>query len=145
MSNEVNSTQPIKEDESIVLLRRIANDLEKQNNISSKLLLWNKILLSVVAALIVFIMMAILVVFPKIMPILDNSNELLLEMTSLLEDASTIIAEIEKIDFEATSTQLTELIVESTDKIDAIDIETLNKAIQDFSTTVEPIAKLFGR
>ncbi len=34
---------------------------------------------------------------------------------------------------------------EALDKLNAIDLETLNKAIQDLATVVEPMAKLLGR
>ena len=142
-SGDIQYSKSIGEDESIVLMRKIASEIELQNRNSCKLLTCNRIILVIILIMVVLMIGTVLMLYPKVVILMDNSNKLLIEVSSLIEDASVIIEELNAIDIESTSLQVTELIEKSTTKISSLDIDTLNKAILDFSKTMQPFAKLF--
>lgn len=95
----------------------------------------------IVAAVCAVTMAAVIVCAVMIVPSLTRTVSQLDAVTSQLAEA----------DFEGMVGDVTNLIGDSqsavtqaAEKIDSIDIEQLNKAIDDFSNVVGPLARLFG-
>lgn len=142
--------------EIIKLLKDIKDETEQQKIYVKKRLIISYVTCSV--SLLILIVCA-LVVVPRVVSVCNQASDIIAKSSTLLDETSTIAENIKSI-----SDDLSELELEKTfydmgnlvnssektvsaalDKIDSIDVETLNKSIKDLSTVVSPLARLFGK
>lgn len=88
----------------------------------------------------------------QISSILTQAETTFTRLDSLSADieASDVPGMIQEInvlvkDGQTAATTATRSMQAAADKIDALDIESLNQSIQDFAAVVDPLSKLFGR
>ncbi len=86
-------------------------------------------------------------------------NRILYEAETTFSKLSTISAQIDEAnvpgmieqinvlvqDGQAAAAAATDSMQTAADKMEALDIDTLNRSIQDFAAVVEPLSRLFGR
>ena len=126
--------------------------LEKMEMTNRRQLLLTKIL-CVLCALAVICCLVVMVTVSKTASALTALAEpvqaLAAQAESVLNDLGTASASLSQVDFAGMADQVDTIAAESqtaiaqaTEKLDAIDIDTLNKAIADLAQVVEPLAKL---
>ncbi|MDO5573330.1 MAG: hypothetical protein Q4G60_05040 [bacterium] len=84
--------------------------------------------------------------------VIEQTNMLMQQASGVLENLDTVTAELAKTDISGMMEDVDSLVISSEEsmatavgKIEAIDIDSLNKAIKDLQSVVSPLAKLFGR
>ena len=74
-----------------------------------------------------------------------NWNEMTTELETITKELSTVEWTSLSEDISDMATQAQESLATASKAVDELDIETLNEAIQELQTVVEPLAKLVGR
>ncbi len=126
--------------------------LEKMEAVNRKQLLFTKIM-CILCALAVICSLVVMITVSKTASALAELSapmqELAEQAEGVMTDLSTAANELSKADFSGMVTQVDALasesqaaIAEASKKLDAIDIDTLNKAIRDLAAIVEPLAKI---
>ena len=117
------------------------------------------IISGVCLVLVIIAIGVVLSVIPKVVSLIDNVNSIVANAEVTLADASvvldnlnTVTEELAKQDIDglfknvdALVTDSQKSINEAMEKVNQMDIETLNSAIADLQAVVEPMARLFGR
>ena len=104
---------------------------------------------------------ALALMIPKAVNLLDHARESLAEIDYLVDETGDLITNTNNLvenfnDLSDGTTALidnankmisdnTDAITETVQKLNDVDFETLNQAIQDFSAVVEPLSKFFKR
>lgn len=85
------------------------------------------------------------------MTVIPRVNALFTNMETVLEDVQVVSDELSSANLDQMITNVDQLVTTSQTSVDAalqkindIDIVTLNKAIRDLSSIIRPIAKIFG-
>ena len=95
---------------------------------------------------------------PKLLSVVETTEILAARANTVLSDLELVTSDLARADLAQMVDNVTELADQSgegvamakdgvalaVEKIDAIDIDTLNQAIRDFSDVVEPLAKFFN-
>lgn len=79
----------------------------------------------------------------KINAVIDDTADIAKEGVTIVEQAKTILEEVNGIDFDALNSSIRGLDA-TLDSISVINFETLNKAITDLQTAIEPFANFVG-
>lgn len=97
------------------------------------------------------LLIAVVGVMPKLLSLVETTETLAQRANTVLTDLETVTSDLAEAELEEMVENVNILVDQSKDgvavaveKIDAIDIETLNQAIRDFSDVVEPLAKFFN-
>jgi hypothetical protein len=127
--------------EMLELLRKIEKS-NRQKNVTNVIMC---VFMLAAAASCVFIGLMVFRLMPQV-------NGLLSQMETVLSDLEQTTGQLAALDLESMVTNMDSLAVyaqeslqQTMEKLDTIDFETLNKAIEDLSAVVEPLAKFFGR
>ena len=93
--------------------------------------------------------LAVVVAVFSVMPRVDG---LLTQVETVLQNLEQISGELGRLDLEGMVANVDELVTsgqtsleQTMEKLETIDFETLNQAIQDLAKVIEPLARLFGR
>lgn len=117
---------------------------------------WIKIQTILVSSLMLVLALAVIVLIAKVNTTLGNANEAIGEITKLSTELNGVLEETKLAEILGNAN---DLIVQSGDsltaalvnvdealnKVEQIDIDSLNEAIKDLQSVVEPLAKLFGK
>ena len=83
---------------------------------------------------------------------LDDTADMIDDTAIVVKNLEGITTDLSKTDFEGMMNGINELVVTSqesiedaVDRIDEIDLDTLNKSIKDLNSIINPLAKLFGK
>lgn len=127
--------------EVLELLRKIEKS-NRQKNVTNVILC-----LFMLAAAVSCVAMAVMVF--RLMP---QVNGLLGQLEVVLTDLEQVGRNLAALDLESMVRNMDSLAVyaqeslqQTMEKLNTIDIETLNQAIQDLAKVIEPLAKFFGR
>ena len=127
------------------LLSQIREENEKEKKYTRKLFHVMQFCAGVMAALAIALVLMASIYVPKV-------NVLLERMNTVVDNMDKVTKDLANADIEKTVSDIDTFVVSSQGnmetamgKIAAIDIESLNKAIQDLSAVVEPLANFFGR
>ncbi len=117
-------------------------------------------IISIVCLVIVILVaVAVISVIPKLLVLIGNVNNIIANAEVTLSEASGVLDNLNRVTEDLANQDIAglfdsvnglviesqEKINEAMDKVNAMDIETLNQAIHELHTVVEPLAKLFGR
>lgn len=87
---------------------------------------------------------------PQITAVIDEIPSLVAQMETVLSNLEVVTNELAAVDFEGMVNGVNTLVQtgqtgleQAVDSLNAIDLETLNKAIQNLANVVEPLAKIF--
>ena len=145
--------------ELLLAIRELTEENRKQQALLQKQCLTTKILGGLLIALVVMVGFTMITLFPKINTTLDGFDSVLTELNVVVENTKVITQELKAADIEGTIQSLAgtldsvgDLVENSSDsltsaikKLEGLDIETLNSAIQGLYKVVNPLASLFGR
>ena len=127
--------------EVLELLRKIETS-HRQKNVTTLILC---VFMLAAAASCVFIGLMVFRLMPQV-------NSLLGQLETVLTDLEQTAHSLAALDLESMVTNMDSLAVyaqeslqQTMEKLNTIDIETLNQAIQDLAKVIEPLAKFFGR
>lgn len=127
--------------EMLELLRKIEKS-NRQKNVTNVILC---VFMLAAAASCVFIGLMVFRLTPQV-------NGLLGQLETVLTDLEQTTGQLAALDLESMVTNMDSLAVyaqeslqQTMEKLDTIDFETLNKAIEDLAKVIEPLAKFFGR
>ena len=127
------------------LLNQIREESENEKKYTRKLFHVMQFFAGIMAALTIALVIMASFYVPKVTILLERMNTVVDSMDKVTKDLAD--ADIKKtvndIDTFVVSSQGN--MESAMDKVSAIDIESLNKAIQDLSAVVEPLANFFGR
>ena len=123
-------------------LQELMTRLEEQANRQAKFAKWQCMITAVCC---VILLAAALVLVPRIVNLSARAEAVVINLEN-------ITTELEEVDFKGIAENLDALVVnsqtslqEATAKLNGIDLESLNQAIQDLAAVVSPLARLFGR
>lgn len=117
------------------------------------------IITSVAAMAVCFLLAAALIyIVPQVTLLIDQANYIMAETNELMVEADVVMKNMETVTDELAQADLTGMLdnvntlvvsseaqlEEAMSKIDSMDIDSLNKAIRDLGTIVNPLARLFG-
>ena len=127
--------------EMLELLRKIEKS-SRQKNITN-LILCVLMLTAAVSCVVICVMVY------RLMP---QVNGLMGQMEAVLSDLEQTAGALAALDLETMAGNVNSLTVmaqeslqQTMEKLNTIDFETLNKAIEDLAKVIEPLAKFFGR
>ena len=127
--------------EMLELLRKIEKS-NRQKNVTNVIMC---VFMLAAAASCVFIGLMVFRLMPQV-------NGLLGQLETVLTDLEQTTGQLAALDLESMVTNMDSLAVyaqeslqQTMEKLDTIDFETLNKAIEDLAKVIEPLAKFFGR
>lgn len=119
--------------------------LEKQHKLT-------KIIAGMVAGIFLVVAVGAVVLVPKAANLLNEAQEILEDTSEAVGELNQIAADLEEADLpglirntQGLISQSSEGVSQSLQKIETLDIDTMNQAIADLASIVEPLAKLFGR
>jgi len=96
-----------------------------------------------VGMLIVVILCAVVLV-PRFLHTMNQVDEVMVDLEVVVSElAQTLPTMMEELSVLVNSSEIG--IAQAIEKMNAIDIETLNNAISDLQTVIEPLARFFGR
>lgn len=127
--------------EMLELLRKIEKS-NRQKNVTNVIMC---VFMLAAAASCVFIGLMVFRLMPQV-------NGLLSQLETVLSDLEQTTGQLAALDLESMVKNMDSLAVyaqeslqQTMEKLDTIDFETLNKAIEDLAKVIEPLAKFFGR
>lgn len=137
----------------IQLLEKMAADNEAQNQYLRKQLFFTRIFAAACCVLTVALLAVLLKVMPPLLGTMDKAVEALDQASETLElvDETLELVEATLVDIQGLFEedglvgQSSEALTQATEKISAMDIESLNDAIRDLGAVVEPLANFFDR
>jgi len=127
--------------EATRLLRQIEENSRRGANMSRM-----QMLFAAVAALcFLAVLVAVLLYVPRVDGIITQMEHTLTNLEQVSEELNALDLEGMVSNVDALVTTGQESLKQTMEKLDTIDIETLNRAITDLAKVVEPLARLFGR
>lgn len=131
--------------ETLELLKQI-RDLNRRQMRSS----WIMCAMALVAAVCcVVIFVAVLNILPQVNSILPQTDAIMTRLNTVMGDVEQISGELAALDMEGMVSDVDALVVtgqesleQVMEKLNAVDFETLNKAIVDLAAVIEPLARV---
>lgn len=128
--------------------------LEKLVKNSAKQLFYARVtsLAALILAAVVIVCLAVIV--PKVMTTIDSANEILTQVSETITLADTTLESVTEMSdsisdmgttMDTFITDNAETVEEVMTKLEEIDFEGLNDAIEDLGDVVEPLANFFGK
>ena len=100
-------------------------------------------------AIMIGVGILVLSVLPKVVTLLDQANTIAVQADDVMKDLNVVTKQLAQADITGMIDDVGSLVVESEEsineamkKVDAMDIDGLNKAIKDLGDVVEPLAKM---
>ena len=100
-------------------------------------------------AIMIGVGILVLSVLPKVVTLLDQANGIAVQADDVMKDLNVVTKQLAQADITGMIDDVSKLVVESEEsindamkKVDAMDIEGLNKAIKDLGDVIEPLAKM---
>lgn len=129
------------------LLEQINASLEKQNRLAR----WQLILTAVLMTSCIILALLVFDLLPKVQELIPAIQNLIVQVETTLTDLQTITTQLAEADLKGMVDNVDQLVgssqiaVEETmNKMNALDLNTLNKAIKDLAAVIEPMAKFFN-
>ena len=137
-------------------IREILERLDKSNREQVRYARLQSILALLAAVCFIVLLFAVGGIMPQLMDFAAQAQDIAVEAETLLGQAEVVLTNLEEVTNELTEVKFTEMIndvdelvvssqaglEEALEKINSIDIETLNDAIDGLSKVVEPLTKL---
>ena len=147
---EENVAEPLTENagEQVPVAVQPENDyLKELKDIAKKQLFWQKLTAFAMTGIFAAVLMAVLILVPKVTTTLDNIDEMVGNISGSVDDINVMVAEMTK-----ASSNINTLVgdnavtlTEAVNNLAGIDFEGLNKAIKDLQDAVGPMASFFNR
>ena len=147
--NTVKTEVTANDAEMLSVLKSIKEHEELQTKYAKKQ--GRIVALAALFCVLIMIGIAIMVisVLPKIVTLLDQANSVAVEADSVMKDLSVVTQQLSQADITGMLDDVSSLVVESEEsineamkKVNAMDIEGLNSAIEDLQAVIAPLAKM---
>jgi len=133
-------------------IREWMDKLEKSNRQQVRLARLQCLFALVAAVCCGAVLLAVLSLVPQMQQVAGQVQELGTQAEVVLTNLESVTNELAAVDLESMVTNVDSLVTSSQDgvkqaldKINGLDIESLNQAIADLSAVVKPLADFFGR
>ena len=127
----------------IGLLEELTEQNRQQTASLKKQLFVTRILAAAGCVLAAAVIAVFLLIVPPMLQIISQGQETLVEATDTLQTAQETLTDIQTL-FDENG-QSSEALSQATEKLNRMDIESLNSAIRDLGAVVEPLAEFFGK
>lgn len=128
------------------LLEKMAADNEAQSQYLKKQLFFTRVFAAACCVLTIALLVVLLRVIPPLLETMDKTVTALDQATETLVLVDDTLTDIQSLFEEDGLVGLSsEALIQATEKISMMDIESLNKAIEDLGAVVEPLANFFDR
>lgn len=133
------STDTVVSQDEIALLKELIDKGRRQ-------LIYTRILAAALCGILAVVIIALCIIVPPAVKTIKHADEAIVSASSTLSKADEAIDGINSMTGEVTEFIETnsEAVSGSMQKLQNIDFDGLNKAIQNLESVVEPLAKLFG-
>jgi len=132
-------------------MQEVLEKLEKRNGQQAKYGRVQMILTAAMAAVMVIILIAVLSILPTVMDIAEDAQEIMLQAETVMGNLEQVSAELAEADIASMIENVDGLVTESQANLDAtfskieeLDFETLNLAIDSLAKVIEPLSRFFG-
>ena len=122
------------------LIQEIQNENQSEQGYLRKQLNMMRVLMVGMAAVVCLLVVTLVVLVPEILNTLANANQALTEIKVVAQNANEVFGSVQIL-VEQSGQGVTEAI----EKMNAIDIESLNQSIEDLGTVVSPLSDFFSR
>ncbi len=122
------------------LIQEIQNENQSEQGYLRKQLNMMRVLMVGMAAVVCLLVVTLVVLVPEILNTLANANQALTEIKVVAQNANEVFGSVQVL-VEQSGQGVTEAI----EKMNAIDIESLNQSIEDLGTVVSPLSDFFSR
>lgn len=130
----------------ISLLEELTEQNRQQTASLKKQLFVTRILAAAGCVLAAAVIAVFLLIVPPMLQIISQGQETLVEATDTLQTAQETLTDIQTLfDENGLVWQSSEALSQATEKLNRMDIESLNSAIRDLGAVVEPLAEFFGK
>lgn len=128
--------------------------IQEQTQILKKQLFYERVRTLATLVIAAGMVICIVTVLPVILTTVQRANDIMLQASETIVLADAAIESITEMsatitemgdNMDAFITENSESIADVMKKVEAVDFETLNKAIKDLSDVVEPFANFFGK
>ena len=126
----------------ISLLEELTEQNRQQTASLKKQLFVTRILAAAGCVLAAAVIAVFLFIVPPMLQIISQGQETLVEATDTLQTAQETLTDIHE---NGLVWQSSEALSQATEKLNRMDIESLNSAIRDLGAVVEPLAEFFGK
>ena len=124
----------------------LLEELRQQTASLKKQLFVTRILAAAGCVLAAAVIAVFLLIVPPMLQIISQGQETLVEATDTLQTAQETLTDIQTLfDENGLVWQSSEALSQATEKLNRMDIESLNSAIRDLGAVVEPLAEFFGK
>lgn len=137
--------QPFSNEEFRQLMKKLEADNAGQEKYAKKQYRMSQITAWASIMILVIVLYTCSIIIPRM-------DTLFGQMESVMYDVESVTSKLAKADWNQMIDDMNHLVQtseksvqEALDTINAIDIETLNQAIEDLSNVIAPISKLFGK
>ena len=129
----------------IGLLEELTEQNRQQTASLKKQLFVTRILAAAGCVLAAAVIAVFLLIVPPMLQIISQGQETLVEATDTLQTAQETLTDIQTLfDENGLVWQSSEALSQATEKLNRMDIESLNSAIRDLGAVVEPLAEFSG-
>ena len=132
-------------------MQEVLEKLEKSNGQQAKYARTQMILTAAMAAVMVIILIAVLSILPTVMDIAKDAQEIMLQAETVMGNLEQVSEELAEADLASMIENVDGLVTESQANLDAtfskieeLDFETLNLAIDSLAKVIEPLSRFFG-
>ena len=108
---------------------------------------FQKIMTGATVAIFAALAVSLLILVPRTVKLLSKLHQTVDEAEIMISEAEDSLDQIDEMvgNLNVTITDNSKNLTEAVEKMNNIDFETLNQAINDFSDTVEPMARFFNQ
>lgn len=149
----------------VLLLEKLNKEQQKQNSQMKRQLMMARITALILAAAVAVLIFTVIAVLPKVIDLSDQASHTLIKADSVLTDLEKTSRELSEVDIEAIASDIAQVVENSgalvadtqkglaealsqsqsaLQKIQSIDIDTLNRSIADLQAVISPLRNLFG-
>lgn len=122
------------------LMEQLKASEAKQQSLMKKQLLFTRIFAVSNCVLVLLLLVFVAGVLPRLTTALDKASETLVKVDGTLEDFGEVFNNVNSL-VDSSS----KAVEQTMDKVEQMDIESLNEAISDLNDVVAPMAEFFGR
>lgn len=123
-----------------VLMDNIREQNEVERTYFKKQLNMMRVLMFAMAGIILILLIAVVILVPKITVTLDNANVALEQISYTAKQLDEVLISVETLVEESS-----EGVTQALDNMNSIDFEKLNKSIDDLNNVVSPLSNFFSR
>lgn len=134
-SNPVSEESPMQK-----ILIEIERENELQRNYLKKQLFYTRIFAVSMFLVALVVIGSVLILLPKVNETISYANETMINMNQTMEELTVVFQSVNEL---VTSNEAS--VGQAIEKLNAVDIESLNSAIGDLNAVVEPMAKFFDK